>query len=424
MKTLHVEPLLEPFNTTFDDIAPDKSISHRSALFSLLSDKPSHIYNYLQGEDTLNMLNIVSQLGAKIKKTKNCIIVTPPAKLTEPKDVLDCGNAGTAIRLLMGYLSTKNGFFVLHGDKYLASRPMARVANPLREIGACIDGREDGNLSPICIRGKRLKPFNYKSKISSAQVKSAMILAALNLNKPSIYTEDKLSRDHSEKMLKAMGARIKKSENSIVIHPQKKPLKPLNITIPADPSSGFFFAVLVAIIPKSKITLKNMLLNKTRIEAFKILKKMGLHVSFEVTSNKYDKIGDITIKHAPLKAIKVEKNISWLIDEIPALAIAFAYAKGTSEIKNAKELRVKESDRISAIVQNLKLCGANVVEKEDGFLIKGGKLNRAKVDSFGDHRIAMSFIIAGLKCGMDVDDIECIKTSFPNFFHLIKEIRK
>lgn len=424
MKTLHVKALTKPFKLDMDDVASDKSISHRSALFSLLSDKPSRIYNFLQGEDTLNMLSIVSQLGAKVKRKNDYIVISPPKNLHEPKDVLDCGNAGTAIRLLMGFLSTKKGFFILHGDTYLSSRPMARIANPLRNIGACIDGRDNGNLSPICIRGKELKPFNYESKISSAQVKSALILCALNLKKPSIFTENQLSRDHSERMLKGMGAKIKKDKNSIIIYPQLKPLKPLDITVPTDPSSGFFFAVLVALIPNSQITLKNILLNKTRIEAYKILKKMGLHVSFKLKSNKYDKIGDITIKHAPLKAIKVEKNISWLIDEIPALAIAFAHAKGISEVKNAKELRVKESDRISTVVKNLRKCGIEVTEKEDGFLVKGGEMKKAYVKSYGDHRIAMSFIIAGLKCGMDVEDIKCVKTSFPNFFDLIDRFKK
>ncbi len=419
---MKIKPLKASFDVKIENIPADKSISHRSAIFSLLSDKKSKIKNFLQAEDTLNTLNIVKSLGAKVKQKDGTFIIAPPKELQEPRDVLDCGNSGTAIRLFMGFLATKKGSFILHGDKYLAQRPMARVADPLRQIGACIDGREDGNLSPIFIRGKNLKPFDYESKISSAQVKSAMTLAALSLDKPSVFSESFLSRDHSEKMLNAMGAKIKTKDKKITIYPQTKPLKPLNITIPADPSSGFFFAVLVSLIPNSKLVLKNVLLNKTRIEAYKILKKMGLGVKFKIKDKKYEKIGDIYLSHAPLKAIKVDKNIPWLIDEIPALAIAFAHAKGVSEIRNAKELRVKESDRISSVVKNLQKCGIEVKEFEDGFSIKGGEIKSAKVQSFGDHRIAMSFIIVGLKCGMEVQDVECIKTSFPNFFEILKEL--
>ncbi len=422
MKNLHVEPLGK-FGAIIDDIAPDKSISHRAALFSLLSDKPSFIRNFLQGEDTLAMLEIVQSLGAYVEQNACEIQITPPKSIQEPSDILDCKNAGTAMRLLIGFLSTKKGHFILHGDKYLSNRPMKRVVNPLREIGACIDGRSDGDFSPLSIRGKKLKAFKYKSSIASAQVKSAMILAALDCDDVSFYEESELSRDHSERMLKAMGARIENKDKKICIYPQKAPLKPLDIDIPNDPSSGFFFAILCALIPDSSIVLKNMLLNKTRIEAYKVLQKMGLHVEFISKENKYDEVGDIHVKYAPLKGVEVSQNISWLIDEVPALAIAFAVAKGKSVLKNAKELRVKESDRIHSVVENLKKCGIEVKEFEDGFEVLGGELKSAHIDSYGDHRIAMSFIIAGLKCGMEVRDCECINTSFPNFLHVIKTLR-
>lgn len=423
MKNIQITPVCA-FDTTLKDVASDKSISHRCALFSLLSDKSSTIYNYLQGEDTLSMLKIVELLGAKVQKDDDKITITPPEKIKEPNQILDCQNAGTAIRLLIGFLSSKEGFFVLYGDKYLTSRPMNRIVKPLSDIGACIDGRENAKYSPLCIRGKKLKPFEYKSSISSAQVKTAMILAGLSLDGISCYDEEQLSRDHTEKMLVGMGANLQVNGTKILINPTKKPLDPLDIVVPCDPSSGFFFAVLVALIPNSSIVLENMLLNKTRIEAFKVLQRMGLDINFEITSDKYEKIGTISIKHAPLKAIHVSENISWLIDEIPALAIAFAYAQGTSVVKNASELRVKECDRIKAIVENLRLCGVRVDEYEDGFSVVGGEMKNAKVSSFGDHRIAMSFIIAGLKCGMEVEDIECINTSFPNFFQIVEQIKK
>lgn len=423
MTSVNIKPI-SSFDGVIDDIAPDKSISHRAALFSLLSDKKTVIKNFLLGEDTLSMLKIVQLLGAKVSRKKGTVTIKPPKKIFEPKDVLDCGNAGTAIRLLLGFLASKDGHFVLHGDKYLASRPMKRVVEPLRAIGAKIDGRENGEFSPLSVRGVKLGAFDYESKIPSAQVKTAMILAGLNLDNPSTYTEHELSRNHTEKMLNAMGANIKTKGNKITINPSKKPLKPLDITIPADPSSGFFFAVLVALIPGSKITLKNILLNKTRIEAYKILQKMGLKIKYIQGKNPYDKVGDIVVENAPLKGICVSKNISHLIDEIPALSIAFAIAKGKSEVKNAKELRVKESDRISSVVTNLKKANIKVDEKEDGFVVYGGQLKKAKVKSFGDHRVAMSFIIAGLKCGMEVEDTECINTSFPNFFHIINRIKE
>ena len=416
---------VKPFDLTINSIAPDKSISHRCAIFSLLSDKPSFIKNYLLAEDTLNSLNIVSKLGADIKRDGSNITIIPK-ELIEPDDVLDCGNSGTAMRLFCGFLAGVDGFFVLSGDKYLRKRPMKRVTKPLSMIGAKIDGRDDANLAPLAIRGSKLKNFTYKSKIASAQVKSAMILAALRAKGVSLYKEPFLSRDHSERMLKGMGANIKTSLKEdgyeIKINSLKEPLKPLNIRVPSDPSSGFFFAVAAAIIPKSRVCLKNVTLNPTRVEAYRVLQKMGAKVEFIQKENIYEPIGDIVVEYNELNGVKVEKNIPWLIDELPALSIAMAVAKGKSTVKNAKELRVKESDRIKSIVKNLKKCGINVVEFEDGYEIEGGSLKEAEINSFGDHRIAMSFLIAGLINGMKVYDTDCISTSFPNFIDILKKI--
>lgn len=415
----------KPFTIEIDSIAPDKSISHRCAMFSLLSDKTSTIKNYLMAEDTLNTLNIVSKLGADIEIEDNNIKITPK-ELKEPDDVLDCGNSGTAMRLFCGFLSGIDGFSVLTGDKYLRKRPMKRVTDPLKEIGAKIDGREEGNLAPLAIRGSKLKSFSYQSKIASAQVKSAMILAALKADDKSYYKEPELSRDHTERMLKGMGAgvetKIVEDGYEVVIYPLNKPLKPLNIRVPADPSSGFFFAVAAAIVPGSKVILKDITLNPTRVEAYKVLQKMGAKVEFIEKENIYEPIGDIIVEYAPLKGVEVSKNISWLIDELPALSIAMAVANGKSVVKNAEELRVKESDRIKSVVDNLKKCGINVVEFKDGYEIEGGEIKEAVIDSYGDHRIAMSFLIAGLLSGMKVEDTECISTSFPNFTDILSKI--
>ena len=414
----------DKFSIEIDSIASDKSISHRCAIFSLLSDKPSVIENYLEAEDTLNTLKIVELLGAKIDKKGDIITITPPPSIIEPASILDCGNSGTAMRLLMGFLASKNGFFVLHGDKYLASRPMKRVADPLRKIGAHIDGREGGNLSPIAILGRELKGFDYISPIASAQVKSAMILASLNSNEVSYYKEPHLSRDHTERMLRGMGVNIVDEGEKIKITPPTTSLNPLKLRVPSDPSSGFFFAVAAAITPNSKVVLKNLSLNPTRIEAYKVLEKMGAKITYTLKEEIYEPIGDITIEYSPLHGVVVEDNIAWLIDELPALSIAMAVAKGSSLVKNAKELRIKESDRIKSVVDNLNICGIKTSEYDDGYKVIGGSFSVGTkiINSFGDHRIAMSFAIVGLISKIKIEDTSCIDTSFPNFVEILKLI--
>jgi len=424
MKSITISPLTQAFELKCSEIAPDKSISHRCAMFSLLSDRPSMIKNFLLGEDTLASLSIAEQLGATIERDEGSIKITPPTKLTEPSNILDCGNAGTGMRLYAGLLSGIDGSFILTGDKYLRSRPMNRVAIPLRNIGAKIDGRENGNLAPLAIRGGALKSFKYSSPIDSAQVKSALILAALQADDISYYKEALLSRDHTERMLSGMGANItKQSDGWISIEPLKKPLNPLEITVPADPSSGFFFAVAAAITPNASTVIQNVTLNPTRIEAYKVLEKMGAKVSYIEKENIYEPIGDIEISYnGQLSAVSVEKNIAWLIDELPALSIAMAVAKGESLVTNAKELRVKESDRISVVLEGLKACGIETIEYEDGYKVMGGEINPATINSHGDHRIAMSFAIAGVLSEMKINDIACIDTSFPNFFDILTQI--
>ncbi|MDD5359717.1 MAG: 3-phosphoshikimate 1-carboxyvinyltransferase [Sulfurovaceae bacterium] len=426
MKKALIHPAPYRFDITCDDISADKSISHRCAMFSLLSDKPSHITNFLQAEDTLNSLNIATMLGATVETNANAITITPPKKITEPSDILDCGNAGTGMRLYCGLLASIDGAFILTGDKYLRSRPMKRVVEPLKSIGAVIDGRENGNLAPLFIRGGNLKAFKYDSPIDSAQVKSALILAGLHANGISHYKEHLLSRDHTERMLRGMGAKISTNNDGwIEIHPISKPLEPLNIAVPSDPSSGFFFAVAAAIVPDSRIKLVNMTLNPTRIEAYKILESMGADIKYELKTDVYEPIGDIIVSYnGKLKGVDVSQNIAWLIDELPALSIAMACAEGISRVSNAKELRAKESDRISSVLSGLEKCGVVYKEFEDGYEITGSKLAKSTIDSFGDHRVAMSFAIAGLLCGMEIEDIDCINTSFPNFFEILGKITK
>ncbi|TKX32361.1 3-phosphoshikimate 1-carboxyvinyltransferase [Campylobacter aviculae] len=418
---MKISALSSALNTEILDVAADKSISHRFAIFSLLTQGENRAKNYLLAGDTLNTLKILEHLGAKVKRNHSNISIIPPKKILSPNCVLDCGNSGTAMRLMLGFLSGISGFFVLNGDKYLNNRPMDRICNPLKQIGAKIYGRDEATLAPICIEGQKLDSFNYESQIPSAQIKTAMILAAFNANGKSIFIESSLSRNHSENMLKSMGAPLKISKDGLKLEISNltKPLKVQDINIPNDPSSAFYFALAAIIVPNSKIILKNVLLNPTRIEAYKILQKMGANIKTKITQNDFETIGEISASSSELKGVELKENIAWLIDEIPALAIAFSIAKGKSILKNAQELRVKESDRIMAIVKNLKLCGINVKEFEDGFEIEGGKVNKAKIKSYGDHRIAMSFAILGLVCGMEIDDVECIQTSFPKFIEIL-----
>ena len=411
------------FSLSISSIAPDKSISHRSVMFAMLANGVSTIENFLRAEDTMNSLEIVKNLGANVVDDGNIIKISS-AGIKESFEVLDCGNSGTGMRLFCGLLSSANGHFILTGDKYLRSRPMKRVTAPLMSIGAKLDGREDGDLAPLSIRGSALKAFDYDSKIASAQVKSCMILAALRADGVCTYSEPELSRDHTERMLQGMGAEINVEGLKTTVAPLKKLLSPLKIRVPADPSSAFFFAVAAAITPNSNVVLEGVTLNPTRIEAFKALERMGADISYKITDNKYEPIGNISVKYAPLHGIVIEENISWLIDELPALSIAMATAQGESLVKNAEELRVKESDRIATVVTSLRKCGIEVHEYKDGYKIIGGILKSAKIESDGDHRIAMSFIIAGIKAGMEVSDLDCINTSFPNFFELLSNITK
>ncbi|MDR1451585.1 MAG: 3-phosphoshikimate 1-carboxyvinyltransferase [Helicobacteraceae bacterium] len=407
------------------DLAGDKSISHRAAIFSLLSDRPSTATNFLRAEDTLRSLAISERLGATIIWNGDALTIKPPSMIEEPNDYLDCGNAGTAMRLFAGLLCAQNGFFVLSGDRYLNNRPMRRIVAPLKTIGAAIDGRKAASFAPLAIRGvPNLARFDYESSIGSAQVKSAMILAGLNAN-GGVFSEPELSRDHTERMLKAMGADIRVQNGKIAVGKKTAPLAPLAIRIPADPSSGFFFAVAAAITQGGDLLLRNVTLNPSRIEAYKTLGRMGAKVEFIARENDYEPIGDIRVRHGELNGAEVSQNVSWLIDEAPALAIAFAYAKGVSRLSGAAELRVKESDRIASVVSNLTKCGVRAKELPDGFEITGQTaISGATIDSFGDHRIAMSFAIAalGAKSEMVINDSECVATSFPRFADILKSL--
>ncbi|MGL2568422.1 3-phosphoshikimate 1-carboxyvinyltransferase [Helicobacter pylori] len=416
--------------------ASDKSLSHRAVIFSLLAQKPCFVRNFLMGEDCLSSLEIAQNLGAKVENTaKNSFKITPPTAIKEPNKILNCNNSGTSMRLYSGLLSTQKGLFVLSGDNSLNARPMKRIIEPLKAFGARILGREDNHFAPLVIVGSPLKACDYESPIASAQVKSAFILSALQAQGISAYKENELSRNHTEIMLKSLGANIHNQDGVLKISPLEKPLEAFDFTIANDPSSAFFFALACAITPKSRLLLKNVLLNPTRIEAFEALKKMGASIEYVIKSKDLEIIGDIYIEHAPLKAISIDQNIASLIDEIPALSIAMLFAKGKSMVKNAKDLRAKESDRIKAVVSNFKALGIECEEFEDGFYIEGledisplkQRFSRIKpplIQSFNDHRIAMSFAVLTLALPLEIDNLECANISFPQFKHLLNQFKK
>ncbi|MGN8455526.1 3-phosphoshikimate 1-carboxyvinyltransferase [Helicobacter pylori] len=407
--------------------ASDKSLSHRAVIFSLLAQKPCFVRNFLMGEDCLSSLEIAQNLGAKVENiAKNSFKITPPTAIKEPNKILNCNNSGTSMRLYSGLLSAQKGLFVLSGDNSLNARPMKRIIDPLKAFGARILGREDNHFAPLVIVGSPLKACDYESPIASAQVKSAFILSALQAQGTSTYKESELSRNHTEIMLKSLGANIQNQDGVLKISPLEKPLEAFDFTIANDPSSAFFFALACAITPKSRLLLKNVLLNPTRIEAFEVLKKMGASIEYAFQSKDLEIIGDIYIEHAPLKAIAINQNTASLIDEIPALSIAMLFAKGKSMVKNAKDLRAKESDRIKAVVSNFKALGIECEEFEDGFYIEGledisplkQRFSQKKpplIKSFNDHRIAMSFAVLTLALPLEIDNLECANISFPTF---------
>ncbi|WP_120863910.1 3-phosphoshikimate 1-carboxyvinyltransferase [Helicobacter pylori] len=416
--------------------ASDKSLSHRAVIFSLLAQKPCVVRNFLMGEDCLSSLEIAQNLGAKVENTaKNSFKITPPTAIKEPNKILNCNNSGTSMRLYSGLLSAQKGLFVLSGDNSLNARPMKRIIEPLKAFGAKILGREDNHFAPLVILGSSLKACHYESPIASAQVKSAFILSALQAQGSSTYKENELSRNHTEIMLKSLGADIQNQNGVLMISPLEKPLEAFDFTIANDPSSAFFFALACAITPKSRLLLKNVLLNPTRIEAFEVLKKMGASIEYVIQSKDLEMIGDIYIEHAPLKAIAINQNIASLIDEIPALSIAMLFAKGKSMVKNAKDLRSKESDRIKAVVSNFKALGIECEEFEDGFYIEGleditqlkqhfSQKKPPLIQSFNDHRIAMSFAILTLVLPLEIDNLECTNISFPQFKRLLNLFKK
>ena len=403
----------------------DKSISHRALMFAALANGISEITNLSPSQDVQSTAQCLQQLGVRIwlQNNKTYVAGNGLHGFQKPTAMLDAGNSGTTIRLLSGILVGQKFGSEITGDNSLRKRPMKRIIEPLKEMGADISG-EPGGFAPLRIRPGNLIPFHHKLKIASAQVKSCLLLAGMFASGTTAIGEPSPTRDHTEKMLTFLGAKIERQGTTVKTngHPI---LKAQAIYIPGDISSAAFFLIAALLVPTSNLVIKNVGLNATRTGILDVLSEMG--AKFSIKNLKFsnnEKRGDIVIYPGKLRGIKIEgKIIPRIIDEIPVLAVAATQASGQTVIKDARELRVKESDRIKAVVENLQLMGAAATELEDGMVIEGNKkLHGAKINSYADHRIAMAFAVAGLYAQGEtiIHNAECADISHPKFFEQLK----
>ncbi len=409
----------------------DKSISHRAIMLASLAKGETHIKNFLMSEDCLNTVKAFRQMGIKIEGRMGNFIVYGKGLwgLTKPMDIIDVGNSGTTARLLTGILSSQRFDTVITGDESLRQRPMGRIIEPLSRMNARISGSGfNGELVPLFISGDKamLNPITYSMPIASAQVKSAILLAGLFAKGNTTVIEPLPTRDHTERLMAYMDVPIIKEGLTTTISGPAEPIGGRQILIPVDFSSAAFFIVAATLVEGSEITISHVGINPTRIGAMDVLKEMGAEIELlNITSLCGEDIADIKVKHSKLKGVKIDKErIPQLIDEIPILAVAACFAEGITEIRGAEELRVKETDRIKALCTELSRLGGKITEFPDGMLINGGaKLKGGiEVSSYGDHRIAMSLIIAGLMLEdkLIIDNTKCILTSFPDFMEILK----
>ncbi|HEY4717289.1 MAG TPA: 3-phosphoshikimate 1-carboxyvinyltransferase [bacterium] len=405
----------------------DKSISHRAIIFSSIAGGRSKIVNLCSGDDVLRTLNTMKMLGAEIEKGKTVFVSGRGLNgLKEPGDVIYAGNSGTTARLLTGLLAGQNFFSVITGDDSLKNRPMERVVKPLREMGADINGRKNGAYLPLSINGKRLTGADIASPVASAQVKSAILLAGLFADGRTSVTQPAPSRDHTERMLKFMGIDIQSDGKSVSITGGGR-LESREIHIPGDISSAAFFIVAGTIVKGSELILRNVGLNPFRTGIVEILKRMGADIEIEDKKEDCEPSGTLIVKYSRLKGTTIEGNeIPMVIDEIPVIAVAGAVAEGETVIRTAEELRKKESDRITAMVTELRKMGVDIQELPDGMKIRGGQLKGAVCDSYRDHRVGMALAVAGMvaKGETSIEGSEWIAISFPEFRGYLKKLMK
>ncbi len=429
--------IIEPSTTGFTvkgniTIPGDKSISHRALMLGAIAEGETIIEGLLLGEDPRSTAACFRAMGAEISELNSKRVIVQGiglGNLQEPEDVLDAGNSGTTIRLMLGLLASHpDRLFTVTGDHSLRSRPMSRVIKPLEQMGAKIWGRKGNSLAPLAVKGQKLQPIHYQSPIASAQVKSCILLAGLMVDGQTTVTEPALSRDHSERMLQAFGANLAVDPDTHSVTLTGQPtLKGQKVIVPGDVSSAAFWLVAGAIVPGSDLLITNVGINPTRTGVLDALEMMEADITREnerVVAG--EPVADLRVKYSQLQACEIAGDlIPRLIDEIPVLAVAAAFAKGTTVIKDAAELRVKESDRLAVMATELGKMGANIAELTDGLEITGGQqLQGAEVDSFTDHRIAMSLAIAAVRATGKTTILraEAASISYPNFVDTLKQV--
>ena len=406
----------------------DKSISHRAALIGSMAEGKTVIHNFSKGDDCRRTLQWLKALGVEIQQenAKLCIQGRGLNGFCEPDNLLDAGNSGTTLRLLLGLLTGQDFFSVITGDPSLCRRPMGRVIEPLVKMGAEIRARCDNTLPPICIRGTNsLHPLEYTLPIPSAQVKSAILLAGMNAKGQTTVVQQLPSRDHTERMLQYFGAPLTIKDNVICLQ-GKRPIKGQEIRIPGDISSAAFIMVAAVLVPGSQVLIKDVGINPTRTGIIDVLRMMGAEIEvLDQRSWNGEPVADLMIRSGQLKGTEIKNPLlPRVLDEIPVLAVAAAAAEGETVISDAAELRVKETDRLKAIASELRKMKIEIKEKHDGLIIRGGQLRAARVKSWGDHRMAMALAVAGLIADGEtvIEDADCIDISFPDFPDVMKAL--
>ncbi|MFC1555543.1 3-phosphoshikimate 1-carboxyvinyltransferase [candidate division KSB1 bacterium] len=412
------------------DSPGDKSISIRSVLFASIADGISRVDGLGTGEDILSAVSCVKQLGINVEKMSENRLTIHGKGLRgfEPSsEPIYCGNSGTTMRLLAGILAGQKRAYTLSGDESLNTRPMKRIIDPLKEMGSGINSSENNGCAPLKIEPSGIRGITYHLPVASAQVKSAILLSGLYSRNKTTVIEPAPSRDHTELMLASQGVDIDISGNTITLSPPSH-LNSFEMSVPGDISGAAFFMVLGALLPDSDITIRNTGINETRSGIIDVLTRMGAKIELlnrRISSG--EPVADIRVRHSQLRSVTISgEEIPKLIDEIPVIAVAAAAAQGITVIKDAKELRVKETDRISAVCENLMKMGADIEEKEDGMIINGGnKLRGTQIESYGDHRIAMAFAIAGTIAdnSTEITGSEWADISYPGFFEILENLR-
>lgn len=411
------------------EVPGDKSISHRAALLGALAEGVSEVQGYLEAEDCLRTIGAVQALGAEVTRKgpgHYRIAGAGLRGLGEPADVVDCGNSGTTARLLAGVLAGQPFWTLLTGDASLRRRPMGRIAEPLRAMGATIVGRAEGTRLPLAIRGTATPTaIRYATPVASAQVKSAVLLAGLGADGPVTVTEPAPSRDHSERMLRRFGARVVSEGCTVTLTPG--PLRAASVVVPGDISSAAFLLVAAAVVGQAEVTVHRVGVNPTRTGVLDVLQAMGARLQVGATDDEGEPTASLTAATTALRATTVGGAllIPRLIDEVPVLAVAAAVADGVTVVRDATELRVKESDRIAAIARELGKMGAAIEERPDGMAITGGRrLRGTAVASGGDHRMAMALAVAALAAEGEtvIEDVACVATSYPGFAETVNTL--